>query len=104
MMKYNYEIQFQGLFLVRFYGFQNFPVFQNGRHDVRVSSNISKLKRTPLHLGETIFGKFHQNRPSSFAKRLWTDRHTHTHRQTHRHTHTDNPGIFPRNDHNTFRQ
>ena len=27
MMPYNYEIQFQGLFLVRFYGFQNFPVF-----------------------------------------------------------------------------
>ena len=85
-----YEIRFQLLYFVRFYVFQNVPVFQNGRHDVNISSNSSKLKRAQLDLCETNFGKFHQNRPSSFAKRLWTDR------QTDRQTHTQTlPVFFP---------
>ena len=75
------------LFLIQIFICQVFQIFQNGRHDVRFSSNSLKLKRTPLDLGETIFGKFHQNRPSSFAKRLWTDRQTDTHTHTDRHTH-----------------
>ena len=41
-------------------------------------------------IGETIFGKFHQNQPSSFAKRLWT--HTQTDRQTDTQT---TPLFFP---------
>ena len=68
------------------------PIFrQNGRHDVTIWPNCSKLKRTP-GLWETISTQFCQNRPSSFAKRLWTD--TQTHRQTHTHTQTP-PGFRP---------
>ena len=92
MTTYDYEIQFQVLYFVRFHVFQNFTVFQNGRHDVRFSSNNSTLKRDPLHLDETIFGKFHQNRPSSFAKQLWT--HTQTDRRTHTQTDTQTPPVF----------
>ena len=54
----------------------------------------SKLKRTPLDLRETIFGKFHQNRLSSFLKRLWTDTHTQTHRHTHTQTDTQTTPVF----------
>ena len=81
------------------------PLFrQNGRHDVIIWPNFSKLKRAPLDLWETISAKFRQNRPSSFAKRLWTDRHTdrQTDRQTN--THTDTSRFSPRYDHNIFSQ
>ena len=59
---------------------------QNGRRDVIKYANELKMKRAQLDHCGTNVGKFGWNRPSSFAKRLVTD--THTHRQT------DNPGIF----------
>lgn len=65
----------------------------NGRHDVIMEPNPSK--RTPIDLGETIYGKFHQNWCCSFVIPLCTDRPTH--RQSH--TQTDTPDILPQKDH-----
>ena len=72
------------------------PLFrQNGRHDVIIWPNFSKLKRAQLELWETISAKFRQNRPSSFAKRLWTDTQTGTGRHTDRHTYRHLPVFAP---------
>ena len=49
-----------------------------GGHDVINYVNELKLKRTQLDIWETICGKFHWNRPSSFGVLARRDTQTHT--------------------------